>query len=210
MAQSNRPGRTLHQRRSPTRPTHRIRRHHPGQPIQRADRCRIGSRAQDRQRSSKRNPVRCGHRGHRHDRRRHPHDVWTKNEEHPVRPQTGNHPPRRQCVHRRRMRQPKPAPNPPHHPLDRRRNHRPRQSDHPLLVPPSRSSYTNGDSSPTGIPSTVGSDSASQPCAAHRTSPSPTRPRSRQTKYPSARWFDASPGWQLHGILKVVPGTGDV
>jgi HNH endonuclease len=48
------------------------------------------------------------------------------------------------------------------------------------------------------------------PCAGHRTSPPPTRPRSRRSKYPSARWFDASPGRQLHGILKVVLGTGDV
>ncbi len=57
-------------------------------------------------------------------------------QDHPTRPPTGHPPPRPQHLPRRRMRQPKPAPNPPSHPLVTRRTHRPRQSDHPLLVPP--------------------------------------------------------------------------
>ena len=137
MAESDGPGRTLYHRRSPTRPTHRIRRHHPSQPIQRGNRSGPRNRTPDRTRSLRSHPLRCGHRSHRPRRRRHTHGLRAENKDHPTRPKTGHHPPRRQRMHRRRLSQHPPTPSPPHHPLVTRRNHRPRQSDHTLLVPPS-------------------------------------------------------------------------
>ena len=48
----------------------------------------------------------------------------------------GDPPPRRRPLRRRQLRKPTPTSNPPHQTLEPRRDHRPRQPDHPLLVPP--------------------------------------------------------------------------